>query len=90
MHLDERATTISERNELLDNRSHTTAGWYHDQTYSHSMRITNLLVDIITIIWRSGAHPTGNELVDTSAFVQICGRRDVGVRLLLERSGGVR
>src|SRR5215470_898933 len=37
MHPDGPATTISERNTLLDNRSHTTPGWDHDVQLRYSV-----------------------------------------------------
>jgi antitoxin YefM len=50
MRLGTGTTTTSKRISLRGNASHFTAGQYHKQTYSHYMRITNLLLDITWII----------------------------------------
>jgi hypothetical protein len=51
MHLGEEAATASTRMTLRDKTSHTTIGWYHEHTYSHYMRITNLQNDVTGLIW---------------------------------------
>jgi hypothetical protein len=63
--------SASKRITLRDNASHFTAGWYHNPTYSHGMRITNLLPDIIPGI---GETPcvASTEVIDTLTLGSAC------------------